>query len=125
MSPTPDTAWPETLPQTPLQDGWQETLADNVLRTEMEQGPPKLRRRGRAASGKMTVQYLLTRTDCETLDAFYQTVLSGGVLPFVFPHPRRNAHIAARFAAPPDYAAVNGDYFRARLSLEVLYGDDA
>lgn len=125
MTTIPDIVWPETLPQSPLLDGWQETLADNVLRTAMEQGPPKLRRRGSAASGKMTVHFLLSGADCALLDDFYQTALAGGIKPFGFTHPRRAVVVACRFAAPPDYSASGNGFFRARLSLEMLAGESA
>ena len=115
-----DIAWPESLPQSPLLDGWQETLPDNTLRTEMEQGPAKLRRRSTAASGRMNLQFLLSAADCTLLDMFYSDTLAGGVSAFQMPHPRRSVMIACRFTAPPEYAAVNGGYCRARLSLEVL-----
>ncbi len=112
--------WPESLPQSPLLDGWQETLADNVLRTEMEQGPAKLRRRSTVASGRMRAQFLLSAADCALLDTFYNDTLAGGVKVFRLLHPLRNVTIVCRFAAPPEYAAVNGEYCRARLSLEVM-----
>ena len=125
MTVIPDIVWPETLPQSPLLDGWQETLADNVLRTAMEQGPPKLRRRGSAGSGKMTVHFLLSRDDCALVDDFYQTALAGGIRPFTFTHPRRVQAVACRFAAPPDYTAAGDGFFRVRLSLEILAGETA
>lgn len=115
-----DILWPASLPQSPLLDGWQETLPDNTLRTEMEQGPAKLRRRSTAASGRMNVQFLLSTADCALLDTFYSDTLTGGVKVFQMPHPRRSTPVSCRFTAPPEYAAVNGGYCRARLSLEVM-----
>lgn len=115
-----DILWPESLPQTPLLDRWQETLADNTLRTEMEQGPAKLRRRSTAASGRMQAQFLLSSADCLLLDAFYHSTLGGGVKAFRIMHPRRGVVVLCRFAAPPEYVAVNGAYCRASLSLEVM-----
>ena len=115
-----DITWPESLPQSPLLDGWQETLPDNTLRTEMEQGPAKLRRRSTAASGRMNAQFLLSASDCTVLDDFYASTLAGGVKVFRMIHPRRAETISCRFAAPPEYAAVNGGYCRARITLEVM-----
>lgn len=120
MSAPPDIPWPDTLPQSPLADGWEETLPDNVLRTQMEQGPPKLRRRGTAAAGTMRLQFLLDAAGCAALDTFYEETLAHGVRPFLFPHPRRGAVVACRMTQPPEYAALNGGFFRARLTMEVL-----
>lgn len=50
--------WPETLPQSPLLDGWRETPADNTVRTAMEAGPAKVRARGTAGAGKMSLTYI-------------------------------------------------------------------
>jgi hypothetical protein len=112
--------WPEELPQSPLLDGWRETLADNMLRTEMEQGPAKLRRRGTAASGRMQLHFLLSPDQGAVLDAFYSDTLQGGVKRFQLPHPRKGDAVLCRFMSPPEYSAVSGGYCRARLSLEVL-----
>jgi hypothetical protein len=60
--------WPESLPQSPLVDGLQETLPDNLLRTKMEQGPPKLRRRGTDAPAQMTAHFLLSAAQCAVLE---------------------------------------------------------
>ncbi|MDP2206399.1 MAG: hypothetical protein Q8K65_08840 [Alphaproteobacteria bacterium] len=115
-----DIIWPEDLPQSPLLDGLQETLPDNLLRTKMEQGSSKLRRRGTDAPAKITAQFLLDAAQCAVLDSFYADTLAGGVRRFGFTHPRHRDAVSCRIAQPPEYAALNGGYFRARLTLEVL-----
>jgi hypothetical protein len=115
-----DILWPEDLPQSPLTDGLQETLADNLLRTKMEQGPDKRRRRSTDAPAKITAQFLLDTAQCAVLETFYGETLAGGAKRFRFTHPRRGTLVFCRFTQPPEYAALNGGYFRARLMLEVL-----
>lgn len=115
-----DILWPEDLPQSPLLDGLQETLPDNLLRTKMEQGPPKLRRRSTDAPAKITAQFLLDTAQCAVLEGFYAGTLAGGAKRFGFTHPRRGTAVFCRITQPPEYAALNGGYFRARLMLEVL-----
>lgn len=115
-----DIVWPLLLPQDPLLDGWQENLPDNTLRTEMEQGPAKLRRRSTAASGRMTLQFLLSGSEGGVLDHFYTATLASGTKAFRMGHPRRGDMMTCRFMSPPEYTAVNGAYCRARLTLEVL-----
>lgn len=115
-----DIFWPEDLPQSPLIDGFQETLPDNLLRTKMEQGPPKLRRRGTDAPAKITATFLLDAAQCALLAAFYTDTLAGGAQRFGFAHPRTGITVECRMTQPPEIAALNGGYFRVRLLLEVL-----
>lgn len=120
MSTFTEILWPEDLPQSPLLDGWQETLPDNVIRSDMEQGPAKLRRRSTAASGKMGLQFLLSPAQCLSLDLFYTNTLQGGVKAFAFTHPRHGGALACRMESPPQYSPAGGGYCRVRLSLEIL-----
>jgi hypothetical protein len=112
--------WPVTLPAAPLLEGFREATPDTVLRTEMEQGPAKLRQRTTAGVRTLSVGYLLSAAQVATLETFYLTTLSGGAAAFDFTHPRTGAGVSCRFVRPPEYAAVNGNYFRAALELEIL-----
>ncbi len=112
--------WPAALPTLPLAEGFRETPANNILRTEMEQGPAKVRRRSTAGVGKMTLAYLLSTADIQTLENFIQDDLSGGVLPFSFTHPRKGNALTCRFRQLPEYGATNGGYFKVAVELEIL-----
>jgi hypothetical protein len=114
------TAWPGILPSAPLAQHFREDAASALLRTEMDQGPAKLRRRTTAGVAVLEVAYLLSRAQVAALDAFYAGALSGGMLAFSYTHPRTGATVQCRFRAPPVYAATNGDYFHAVFALEVL-----
>lgn len=113
-------SWPADVPQSPLADGFQETLPDNTLRSKMEQGPPKIRRRSTDASGKINAQFLFSAAQCQMMDDFYHETLSGGALRFCFLHPRRQENVMCRIMQPPEYAALNGGYYRAKIVMEVL-----
>lgn len=114
------TVWPLSLPQAPLAERYQETLPNAILRSEMDQGPAKLRARTSAAVGLFRLSYILTRAQAETLETFYRATLGQGALAFGFPHPRTGVAGSFRFRAPPDILAVNGLYFRVDLQLEAL-----
>ncbi len=114
------TAWPSTLPASPLVQNFQELRADTVIRTDMDTGPAKVRQRTTAGVGELQVTYFLSTAQAAALDDFYMTTLSGGALAFDYTHPRTGALLSCRFAAPPEYAAVNGAYYKAVLTLEVL-----
>ena len=113
-------AWPITLPASPLVEGFRETPPDTVLRSPMDQGPAKLRRRTTAGTGALSLTYLLSRAQVNALMDFFNDTLAGGSLPFDFTHPVNGATLACRFRQMPAYAPVNAEYFRAAIELEVL-----
>jgi hypothetical protein len=114
------TTWPDTLPAAPLLENFQELLPETAIRTDMDTGPAKVRQRTTAGVGMLMVNYLLSVAETVVLDAFYRTPLSGGTTAFDYTHPRTGATLSCRFAEPPEYAPVNGNYFKATLTLEVL-----
>lgn len=113
-------AWPETLPQSPLAEGYRETPANTALRTDMDTGPAKLRQRTTAAAATVNLSYLLSAAQVLTLDAFYAGTLQGGTLAFDFTHPVTGETVSCRFRQPPQRMALQGGYFRVSAELEVL-----
>ena len=113
--------WPTSLPQRPLAQGYSERAAATVIRTAMEAGPPKVRRRYTAGIRRFELQLRLTPSEADTLDAFYDDTMMGGSLPFDWQHPRTGAAVAYRFVEPPAYTpAAGGQLWTASLRLEVL-----
>lgn len=113
-------SWPETLPAFPLAESFRETLPDTAIRSPMEQGPAKVRLRTTAGVAHMSMSYVVSRAQAETLEDFYRDTLSGGSLAFDFMHPRKEQTVSCRFRKPPEYLSLNGERFRAMLELEVL-----
>ena len=111
--------WPANLPA-PLLDSFREAVAETVIRTSMDAGPAKARRRSSAGSGSLTLNYIVSRAQAAVLDSFFDGDAAGGALPFGFTHPRTGATLSCRFRQPPAYAALNGPYFRVSIELEVL-----
>lgn len=112
--------WPEELPPAPLVERYQEVLADTTIRTKMDQGPAKTRQRTTAGVAELNVSYLLSRSQTAVLENFFADTLAGGSISFIYPHPRREAPVTARFRKPPQISARNGQYYMTRLELEVL-----
>lgn len=112
--------WPEDLPAAPLADGFQETWPDTTLRSQVDVGPAKTRRRSTAGIGKLTLAYYLTPAQCAVLKDFYQNDLAGGSLRFDMPHPVTGDSITCRFTRPPAPAAASPQRFKAAIELEVL-----
>lgn len=112
--------WPDALPAAPLLESFSETPADTAIRTDMEQGPAKTRRRTTAGVAMLTCVYLLSKSQTAALDAFFAEACAGGALGFVMTHPRTGLSVSCRFTQPPQYIPTNGAYFKAQLKLEVL-----
>lgn len=118
-------AWPGTLPPTLLVDGFVETPPETVLRTEMDSGPAKVRRRYTANVRPLSGSLILTASQVAILDDFLLTTLEGGSKPFDWTHPRTSAAITTRFVSRPgepgmSYEPYDKDNWIARLRLEIL-----
>ena len=107
--------WPSTLPL-PEQEGYNEAQANNILRTTMDAGAPKQRRRYTAVYTTVKFQMTLTSTQTTTLMSFYNLV---GADAFTWTHPRTSASVTARFIEPPILSAKD-NHILAGVTLEVL-----
>lgn len=79
-------SWPGTLPQNTLYESWGvESLYDEPIKTEMEDGPPKMRRRSLTNWSKVSVAYKMTAAQLQTFKTFVQTTLGHGSSMFTLP----------------------------------------
>jgi hypothetical protein len=112
-------SWPAELPETILLEGLSAKQKSNVIRTEMDAGPQKARRRYTAASKIFTGRMILDSYQRGLLEHFYHQVLGDGVLRFNFTHPQTLAVQEFRFA--DDYTETSMDgLFEISVSLERL-----
>ena len=51
--------WPLTLPQLPLVSGYSESMPSNLIRSETDTGPAKVRRRGNAKPVTVQASYIM------------------------------------------------------------------
>jgi hypothetical protein len=113
--------WPLSLPAAPLVKGYAEVPPNIVLRSTVDAGPPKVRRRFTAGVGQIECGYALTRAEMTTLDDFFFITTGGGALPFLWVEPRRSAELSVRFKEPPHYRPEDSnEVWMASLVLEVL-----
>lgn len=113
--------WPASLPTAPEGPGYNEAAPNTLIRTQMDAGPPKVRQKFTAGVRTFTMSWMLTKAQVATLDAFYLTTCEGGSLSFDgLAHPRTQAAADFRFIAPPAYAYLGPDVWRAQTQLEVL-----
>ena len=113
-------AWPGSLPQTALLNGYSESAPNTSIRSNMDVGPDKIRQRFTAGIRNFNINVSLSISQVETLDIFYVTTLTGGSLPFTWVHPRTGVGVTYRFIQPPTYAAAGNDRYFASMKLEIL-----
>lgn len=112
--------WPPGLPPATEIDQYQEALPELALRSEMDAGPAKLRRRYSAGPSTWQGALQLSGEQTATLEAFWRTTLAGGSLAFDWVHPRTGAAVAMRFLSPPAFRHLAGPLWIADLRVEIL-----
>lgn len=110
--------FPDTLPLISL-DGLEEKIQDVCVRTAMESGPAKVRRRFTAASVFISGQLVLSTSQLSVFDSFFRDSVAMGSLPFYWKHPRSLEPCLCRFSSPPVYSCSAGVWF-VRLEIEIL-----
>lgn len=112
--------WPDTLPPSPLIDGFEEEEPDVVLRTNMDAGPAKTRRRYTSGVSNLSWPTLLTTAQRATLINFYRVSCDYGAIPYNVTHPITGDIVSVRFVKPPKFQAASHSLFRATLNLEIM-----
>ena len=115
--------WPSSLP-VPLVEGVSYTSQDNIIRSQMDAGVAKIRRRFTAVPEDVSFQLLLTLAQIQTLVDFHDITLKG-VLPFDWiefrkPEADWGTLVTYRFKSRPTFVPVHGKLWRATLELELL-----
>lgn len=113
--------WPSTLPAPLDESGDYSPAFDNIIKSNVEQGPSKRRRRATYAPEVFTGSVLLDSAQCATLIAFYEQVLAF-VGPFDWVDFRTNQTITYVFNSRPKFSRVPGSGVlnRWKASLELL-----
>jgi hypothetical protein len=114
--------WPISLPTEPFVRAFKEALPKNTIRTPMEVGPDKVRRRSTARVKNISFLLPIPRADVPTFEAFFEDTLGDGSLPFDFTHPRLLTTLTFRFREDPgDITPDTGAaWWNAMLNLEIL-----
>ena len=80
-------AWPLNVPNILQQSGFSYSRQSGVIRTDMDTGPAKVRRRFTAVVKKYRGQLIMTRTEFSTFETWFETIIMMGSLTFMFPDP--------------------------------------
>jgi hypothetical protein len=116
--------WPTTLPA-PLVAGYQISPGDQTIRTAMEAGAARVRRRTRARNDQVNASWLLTEDQLAILREWFDDDvdgIAGGSAWFAVNLPvgsgTRRAAVEARFIGPISQAVPAGLLWRVSATLE-------
>ncbi len=112
--------WPASLPQAPLLRGYSEQGQGNTIRTQMDVGPPKRRRRYTAELVQYQMMVLLTEAQLATFETFYTSTLSHGADAFDWVDHRAGTTLEYAFVGRPQYTPAGGGLWEVSFTLEAM-----
>lgn len=107
-------AWPSTVPV--LRENYKEMPPDRAIRSPMDVGPAKIRRRSTAAVREVQIRLMLTGDQLSDFDEFFD---ENETLAFDFTDPRTDDLKRARFAGRPSYD-LDQTMWAVSVNLEYL-----
>jgi hypothetical protein len=113
-------AWPGTLQQLLSEANFGEETGETVLRTDMDVGPRKFRRRFTHSIDVFSASIYLTVSQYTIFKNFYNTTLNGGSIPFTFNHPITQDATDFRFSGTPKYTSLGGGQFMVAFQWETV-----
>lgn len=90
------TPWPFRPPAS-----WQQTPVRPVIRSEIEDGQPKVRRRFTKIRYNYQASFRLHWSDHDRFWQFYEIDCAAGAVPFKIKHPITDEELTVRFATEP------------------------
>lgn len=112
--------WPPSIVRKFSASGFSEKTPNVVVRTSMDAGPVKIRRRFTAGVRPIVGKMKMKSSELATFDTFFNTTLNGGALPFDWTHPRTGVAATYRFTEEPEYTADEGDWWLVSMKLEIM-----
>lgn len=112
--------WPTALQELVNENGFAENFGETVLRSDMDVGPAKYRRRTTRPINTLSITINLTVSQYTTFKTFFNTTTNGGVTPFTFAHPITGTATDFRFTKPPSIRSLGGGQFQALMEWEAV-----
>lgn len=111
--------WPNSELPAPQWDSLQIEAQDAVLRSQMDSGPGKTRRRFTAISTYIQATWIFTREEFVRFVTFYESETFLGSSTFLWVHPVTNASVQARFRKSPSMKPMGSPMIRPGISAGV------
>jgi PPE-repeat protein len=112
--------WPATLQQLLSEASFGIAVGDTILRTDMDVGHAKTRRRFTKGVDIFTGSIYLTLAQYDFFMAFFNTTLNGGSLTFTFNHPLTQVPTDFRFKGAPSISSIGGGNLTASFTWEKI-----
>lgn len=130
--------WPSSLPQYLLVDGYQEIWEDDIARTQMDEGPAKVRRRFTANVRPVKGKIIVSGIQLNALKTFYLSDCAAGAIKFCWTDPigpggnwilggagtSDNAlppgEVTMRFVKQPTVTQLELNTYEVQLDFEVM-----
>lgn len=113
-------AWPIKFQDILDEEGFSINLGDSNVRTEMDEGPRKVRRRFTDRIDTQNCRITVKIDDYPDFLTFYETTLSSGSLDFEYTDPLTGNSQVYRFAAAPSTTPLGGRYMVINMIWETV-----
>jgi hypothetical protein len=113
-------AWPVSLQDKLNEDSFSFQIGETVLRSDMDVGPVKVRRRMTKSTDLVTCSINVTSGEYSVFKTFYDVTLNGGVTLFTFNHPITGAPQDFRFVGAPSVRSIGGGNYVVSMVWEIL-----
>jgi len=113
-------SWPSNLYGYILKDSFKEVPPNNIIRTAMDVGPPKIRRRSTAGTRKFSFSMFLPSNLVTVFDDFYDSTLHSGADSFTFRSPRTQTVGTYIFSQQPVYTSYGRRGYQISCEVELL-----
>lgn len=112
-------AWPVSLQDKVESDSFQLQLGETRIKSEVDIGPVKYRRRFTKPIDIFQVSILLKNsTEYNTFYNFFDVDLNGGITEFTFNHPITGVSSNYRFVDPPSLRSLGAGVFSVTMNWE-------
>lgn len=112
--------WPSTLQQLLSEASFGIEEGDTTIRSEVDVGLAKVRRRFTKGVDRYSASIYLTVDQYTTFKNFFNVTLNGGVLTFNFNDPITQELSEYRFVGAPQYSSLGGGNFTASFTWEKI-----
>jgi len=113
--------WPTSLPSLVNSESFSMDIGDTLIKTDMDIGPSKVRRRSTRSVDNYTITMDLNQSQVLALKTFFSTTLNGGATTFYFTDPLTNIVEIFRFKKPPAFSPIgSAGYFKVSMSWEKM-----